>query len=352
MSTRPGSSSSCFITSHCFDSSTMSRTIAYRADAKRPLPVLPCPLPISQPLLGIPSQTSLITPPISPNSQPFDLPPSSGVMADLAVRSTDSPSLGADDATAFQAHLLALLSVISQHPPPSFPFPTNPDSLQPNPDTLTFSPYPGDMSRAQDAIEKAVIALGQRVWDAERTTPSLSKENKLKAKSHTDLLTPEWTPPANDPEPPLPAICPICTRALSDSSTPTNSIPTSFPSPSSHPLSLSLSTPPGQLSAMRPIASNVLNPIPHNILTTSNGASVLTGGPRAAGWSVRGSVGESGMSAEKELELLKAQVQDIARVCKVRRPCWISRPQKLMFTRRWQRATLRRRSSFQSKGRP
>ena len=112
MSTRPGSSSSCFITSHCFDSSTMSRTIAYRADAKRPLPVLPCPLPISQPLLGIPSQTSLITPPISPNSQPFDLPPSSGVMADLAVRSTDSPSLGADDATAFQAHLLALLKSI------------------------------------------------------------------------------------------------------------------------------------------------------------------------------------------------------------------------------------------------
>jgi osomolarity two-component system sensor histidine kinase NIK1 len=57
------------------------------------------------------------------------------------------------------------------------------------------------------------------------------------------------------------------------------------------------------------------------ILTTSNGASVLTGGPHAAGWGPRGSVGETGMTAEKELELLKAQVQDIARVCKVSITC-------------------------------
>jgi osomolarity two-component system sensor histidine kinase NIK1 len=40
--------------------------------------------------------------------------------------------------------------------------------------------------------------------------------------------------------------------------------------------------------------------------------------------------GDTGMSAEKELELLKAQVQDIARVCKVSNQGG-----------KWQRFTLR-----------
>jgi hypothetical protein len=36
-----------------------------------------------------------------------------------------------------------------------------------------------------------------------------------------------------------------------------------------------------------------------------------------AGWSTSPGDRTGGMSAEKELELLRAQVQDIARVCKV-----------------------------------
>ncbi len=236
-------------------------------------------------------------------------------MAIALDRSTESPILGANVSTAFQTHLLSLLSIISQHPSPSFPFPSKADSPQPLPDAVTLTPYAGQKSLAEDAIEKAVMALGERVWSAEHTPSPIAKEVKPETQSHAELLTPEWTPPDID----TPShICPTCTRPISDSSKPTNPPPPpTFSSASSHPLSVSLSTPAAQLSATRPLTSSSNHPTPHNILTASNGASVLTGGPGAAGWGVRGSVGKSGMSAEKELELLKAQVQDIARVCKV-----------------------------------
>lgn len=291
----------------------MSR-FTQRADPKRPLPVLPLLLllPTSQPILGVNSQTSLITPPITPEFRPTDLPQSPTEIMETGVeRAVGSPALHGGSATAFQSHLLALLSNISQHPSPSFPFPAKDNALQPAEDSLILSPYGGAKSQAEEAIERAVIALGERVRSAERSPSPPKKDVKPEPKSTANLPTPEWTPPVNNTT--STNTCPACTRPISDSSTPTNQ-PLAFPSPSSHPLQVSLSTPSGQLSAMRPLSSSS---IPHNIITTSNGASVLIGGPGAAGWNVRGSVGESGMSAEKELELLKAQVQDIARVCKV-----------------------------------
>ncbi|OCF34070.1 atypical/HisK protein kinase [Kwoniella heveanensis CBS 569] len=222
---------------------------------------------------------------------------------------THSPVLATEGSTAFQAHTLALLSLISQHPSPAFPFPTNGQDPSGH---LTLSHFSGKKTPAEEAIERAIIALGERVWAAEKGQGIVHQGVKIPPGMHqaSDLLTPEWTPPISDPgahhlaEP----HCPTCHRPVSETSTPTMfSQPASIYS--SHPLSVSLSTPHTQ---MRPLASNNLNHSPHSILTTSSGASVLTGGPGAASWSV----GDSGMSAEKELELLKAQVQDIARVCK------------------------------------
>ncbi|WWD17869.1 hypothetical protein CI109_102313 [Kwoniella shandongensis] len=194
-----------------------------------------------------------------------------------------SPVLAPEGSTDFQAHVLSLLSLISEHPSPAYPFPLK--GAEPNGGLPTYS---GEKSSAEEAIERAIVALGQRVWTAERTKPP---------QGPTDLLTPEWTPPINDPTP----VCPTCTRPISQT------VPISQQL-YSHPLSQSLSTPPAQFRQMASSSGHS----PHSILTTSSGASVLTGGPGAASWSV----GDSGMSAEKELELLKAQVQDIARVCK------------------------------------
>ena len=206
--------------------------------------------------------------------------------------------------TPFEAHILSLLSMITQQPSPGYPFPDQP----------TFRPFDGAKSQSQDIIERSVMSLGKRLWDSERAVSASAATGDQGA----SLLTPDWTPPVADTRPVAPASgpCPTCARPAEQSSP--SHMPTSatFPTISSHPLSASLSTPPVPLSSIRPMGNSNNSP-PHNILTTSNGASVLTGGPQAAGWGVRGVAGETGMSAEKELELLKAQVQDIARVCKV-----------------------------------
>lgn len=251
------------------------------------------------------SSTLPLTPPITPGSLPNCLPsPEVDNMASTASASVpDSPFSPVQGSTEFEQHLLALLSLISQHPSPSFPFPSKPHegaaATSAPTDDLTLTPFDGKKSQAEDAIERAIIDLGKRVWKAERPIPNPSPEpaQPPPGSNTTTLPTPEWTPPI----PPIPAqnpttnICPTCARNPQ-------------PQYTSHPLAVSLSTPP----VSRPHAQNS-----HSILTTSNGASVLTGGAGAVGWGVTRNVGESGMTAEKELELLKAQVQDIARVCKV-----------------------------------
>lgn len=301
-------------------------------------------LPTSQPLLPS-SSVSPLTPPITPDvsksvlalptssSLEDECDPLASIMASTTMSSIPSnlPQHGflAPDASPFEAHILALLSSISQPPSPSYPFPDPAISAG-------VSNYVGDKTQAQDLIERAILGLGQRTWNAERSVtggsgfkaPLDPTSSGMDSRQVTELPTPDWTPPIFPSSVPVQqgqtvssigsaGACPTCTRPVELEQRQQFTTSATFPSFSSHPLSASLSTPPAQLSAIRPLGgSNALNPNPHSILTTSNGASVLTGGPGAAGWSVRGAVGESGMTAEKELELLKAQVQDIARVCK------------------------------------
>lgn len=264
-------------------------------------------------LLLLPSSSlPPLTPPITPDVPTATLPstPSCTDSELAAIMATALPGSSAPlpDANPFEQHILSLLSTFAQQPSPSYPFPDQP--------TITL--FDGPKSQAQESIELAVASLGQRLWAAERApaaTSSPFRDPQQVLPNQNSILTPAWTPPVTDENGQSTPMCPTCTRPVEPSFQPLVTSAT-FPTISSHPLATSLSTPPAQLSAIRPLSSTNLNPTPHSIITTSNGASVLTGGPGAASWSVRGAVGESGMTAEKELELLKAQVQDIARVCK------------------------------------
>ena len=231
-------------------------------------------------------------------------------MAAAATAGYGFHPFSAPDATPYEAHILSLLGTISQPPSPSYPFPSNQLPVK-TPLTL----YGGDKTSAQAVIEAAIVELGDRLWLAERkngTANGGSFQGQQAA-----LPTPEWSPPVNDDAMSgslhkgqiTGPTCPTCSRPVHP---PTQDA--SAANFSSLPLATSLSTPTGPTSG---IPNAKLNPNARNILTTSNGASVLTGGPGAAGWNRRPGVGETGMTAEKELELLKAQVQDIARVCKV-----------------------------------
>nr|XP_018267275.1 atypical/HisK protein kinase [Kwoniella dejecticola CBS 10117]OBR89433.1 atypical/HisK protein kinase [Kwoniella dejecticola CBS 10117] len=260
---------------------------------------------ISSPV--IPSQFLQPTPQVSGHKRPYD---------EMSRANTHSPILATEGSTAFQAHTLALLSLISQHPSPAFPFPTNGQDPAGH---LTLSTFPGKKTPAEEAIERAIIALGERVWATERNQGVVHQPTKLPPGIHqaSELLTPEWTPPITNPlhvtAGPTP-VCPTCARPVTDN-TPSAVYPQSQNASvyASHPLSVSLSTPDAQMRQLPSSSTGFGHGYnPHSILTTPSGQSVLTGGPGSASWSV----GDSGMSAEKELELLKAQVQDIARVCK------------------------------------
>ena len=223
-----------------------------------------------------------------------------------AVMSMGSVPFSAPGANLYEAHILSLLSNISHQPSPSYPFPP-----EQRPAKQPLAPFSGEKSPAQEAIERAIITLGYRLWNAEK---DVDGSNGIHfPPGQAPLPTPEWSDGDaemdSSPEQEVPhhqnIRCPTCTRPVDGLNT-SRSVPVGSVF-ASHPLSSSLSTPP----AMATRSHANVNPNAHSILTTSNGASVLTGGPGAAGWS-----GESGMTAEKELELLKAQVQDIARVCK------------------------------------
>lgn len=190
-------------------------------------------------------------------------------MAAVASSGLPPPGLIPADSSAFEQHVLALLSLISQQPSPSYPFPHS-DSPLPTAGEIKLEPFSGKKTDAQHAIETAIISLGGRIRDSERGASPHAAQNVTANPVNASLLTPEWTPPPGDAlqigDSP-PSACPTCARSLSDQSTPTPS-----------------------------------NPIREVSATP-------------AGWSTNPAGG--GMSAEKELELLRAQVQDIARVCKV-----------------------------------
>jgi osomolarity two-component system sensor histidine kinase NIK1 len=186
-----------------------------------------------------------------------------------AIPSGSLPSgLFPSDSSPFEEHILSLLSVISQQPSPAYPFPTS-DSPLPTTAEIKLEPFAGEKTDAQHAIEKAIISLGGRIRESERVPSPHAVQNTLVNPINASLLTPEWTPPPGDAleiggSPPT--ACPTCARSFSDQITP----------------------------------------------TSSNQAREVQ--PTPAGWSTNPN---GGMSAEKELELLRAQVQDIARVCKV-----------------------------------
>ena len=203
--------------------------------------------------------------------------------------------------TPFQSHLLSLLSTISAHPSPSFPFgqapaliSTSTNAQSPTAGVLleekdALPPYKGSKTSTEQIIEDQIRELGFRVWESERAKLATnagqpSHQDKVKAMIQKDdgILadlppTPEYTPQVDMEIQDSSGACPACghTRAT--------------------PLAVSLSTPAAHVSA-----------------TSARSPSMTT----AASWVADRS--GSGMSAEKELELLKAQVQDIARVCKVR----------------------------------
>ncbi|TYJ56384.1 hypothetical protein B9479_002932 [Cryptococcus floricola] len=219
------------------------------------------------------------------------------------------PVIATEGSTAFQSHILSLLSVISQHPSPDYPFPSKADptsessrqeggsgSKQDN-----LSTFPGKKTPAEDAIERAIIALGDRVWTAERTQGQLMREIRrdVPVQQTTDLPTPDWTPPVppESSEPPAPGpICPTCARSISANHDITSFTPQQIAS-FYHPFTAALSTPPPPLPEQMFFPPNVLAAYVN--ATSDNEPS-----------------DDSGLSAEKELALLKAQVQDIARVCK------------------------------------
>jgi osomolarity two-component system sensor histidine kinase NIK1 len=181
-------------------------------------------------------------------------------MAAIPPSGSPSPGLFPPDSSAFEQHILSLLSVISQQPSPSYPFPTS-DSPLPTTTDIKLEPFSGKKTDAQHAIESAIITLDGRIRQSERVPSPHSAANDIANPVNASLLTPDWTPPPGDAieiASTPPTMCPTCARSFADQSTPTPATP--------------------------------------------------------AGWSTNVN---GGMSAEKELELLRAQVQDIARVCKV-----------------------------------
>jgi hypothetical protein len=264
-----------------------------------------------------PSAIAPITPPITPCSDPLILPPLKPDQPDNPRASPGAHQIdmaAVQGATPFQVHLLSLLSNLNQEPSPSYPFPHGSEQH------AWLSPFVGEKTPAEAAIERGLLALTGRLGSSAAggqgtvgDGPGSKEDPKPRG---TNLLTPEWTPPVGDADIDHPP-CPTCTRGYTSASSSytTDSPSGAFPSAGSHPLSMSLSTPATQLSSYRSMNPN-MSLMPHSILTTPSGASVLTGGPGAASWGTS-RIGESGMTAEKELELLKAQVQDIARVCKV-----------------------------------
>lgn len=195
------------------------------------------------------------------------------------MSASPAPSLAPPDAEPFERHILALLTQFLQQPSPSFPFPTDKKS------SSSFNPdlpwYDGQKTNAQIAIENAIFSLGDRAAAAERK-PGPQPGTSI---SRASLMTPDWTPLESTDLRPSPQ--PITTD---QSNTPTSN---------------------------QPSFSDSMNASDFGGTDDQHSKSFADTSV-SAGWSK--SPSQAGqMSAEKELALLRAQVQDIARVCKVGR---------------------------------
>lgn len=200
------------------------------------------------------------------------------------MSASPAPSLASPDAEPFERHILALLTQFLQQPSPSYPFPTNAVcSSSVAPDLPSFN---GQKTKAQTAIENAIISLGDRAAAGERK-PSPQSGTSI---SRASLMTPDWTPIESTDQRPSPQ--PI---RSDQSNTPTSRQP----------------------SFSNPVNASDFGNNDSQVARSFADTSV------SAGWSK--SPSQAGhMSAEKELALLRAQVQDIARVCKVGRVVFYS----------------------------
>lgn len=239
-------------------------------------------------------------------------------MAQVAS-SRASPALPADlQATGFEAHILSLLANINRQSSTSFPFPviTSPGGAGGVPSQTEPAPprYAGKKTAVQEAIENGILVLGERIRATERISPGLGTAS-AGATAQTALPTPDETPPGDlpinavvtqarlspNPAGPIavPTICPKCLQSSMGDTTPGGA--TSAPARNG---------PSGSAPAAAP------GTVMGHLLGRRSG---LFGIGQSGAWGdikVRGDE----MNAEKELELLKAQVQDIARVCKVSHP--------------------------------
>lgn len=161
-----------------------------------------------------------------------------------------------EGASAFEAHVLSLLSSFERQPSLAYAAPST-----------TFP-----KTEAQEAIEAALFALARRAIPAQQVQVLPSKSN---GNGEGPTLNHFKTPPPIDTAQ-CSVTCPSCGASV-------QSLVVSVATPATSFASLDISSSP--------------RPVPN------------------VAW-INAHVNETGMSAEKELELLKAQVQDIARVCK------------------------------------
>lgn len=237
-------------------------------------------------------------------------------MAHVASSSA-SPALPVDlQVTGFEGHLLSLLASINRQSSTSFPFPvvTSPGGLGLPSHTESALPrFAGKKTAAQEAIENGILALGERIRAVERISPSPGTVSSG-ATAQAALPTPDETPPGD-----LPLNAVIAQARLSPNPAGPIAVPTICPKC----LQSSVGeTAPGAVSApaRNGPSGSPAGAAPGTVMSHLLGRrSGLFGVGQSGAWGdikVRGDE----MNAEKELELLKAQVQDIARVCKVSHP--------------------------------
>lgn len=160
-----------------------------------------------------------------------------------------------EGATAFEAHVLSLLSSFERQPTLAYAAPST---------TLP-------KTEAQEAIEAALFALARRALPSQQ---QIQVQPNTRVADSSALIKHKTPPPIDTAQ--CTVTCPSCGTSVQS---PIVSVAT----PSTSFASLDISSSP--------------RPVPN------------------VAW-INAHVNETGMSAEKELELLKAQVQDIARVCK------------------------------------
>jgi hypothetical protein len=106
-------------------------------------------------------------------------------MAAVAPSGSPPPDLFPQDSTPFEQHILSLLSIISQQPSPSYPFPAS-DSSPPITADVKLESFNGQKTDAQHAIESAIINLGDRI----RASPNITQPNQNRPGSL--VMTPEF----------------------------------------------------------------------------------------------------------------------------------------------------------------